>query len=53
MTTLVRQLRWDEIDEDYLRTLISNARNEDLFGYGLKLLPPQSGDLSSNFFACG
>lgn len=39
-THLFRQIRWGDLDPDYLRRLILMARHEDLTGLGLKSRPP-------------
>lgn len=47
MQTLVRQLRWEDLDSRNLQLLVLTARNEDLLGTGLALTPPHQGDISS------
>jgi nicotinate-nucleotide pyrophosphorylase (carboxylating) len=44
---LVRRLRWDELDRDWLRRLVLLAREEDLSGGGLRDKPARLGDPST------
>ncbi|OYV47305.1 MAG: hypothetical protein B7X06_03145, partial [Verrucomicrobia bacterium 21-51-4] len=41
------RIQWGDISEDYLHSLISCARLEDIEGYGLKKHPQHSEDVSS------
>ena len=45
---LVRRLRWDELDEKYLRSIIEIARNEDIAGAGLNARPAQCRDITTD-----
>ena len=42
-----RQLRWNDLDPDYLRQIIGLAKIEDLAGAGLNDPPGQLGDVTS------
>lgn len=44
---LIRRLRWDELDRDWLRNLVLLAREEDLNGGGLLDRPIRPGDPST------
>lgn len=44
---LIRRLRWDEIDPDYLRKLVAIARAEDMQALGLRQPPATTGDVST------
>ena len=44
---LVRRIAWDEIDAQYLRNLVSVARQEDLCGLGLAKRPAHLTDITT------
>jgi nicotinate-nucleotide pyrophosphorylase (carboxylating) len=48
---LIRRLRWDELDEGWLRAFAALARDEDLAGAGLATRPGVSGDPSAALLA--
>lgn len=50
---LVRRLRWDEIDQAWLRRLAEMAREEDLRGAGLAQPPKRGGDATSELVSAG
>jgi nicotinate-nucleotide pyrophosphorylase (carboxylating) len=45
---LHRQLKWSEIDQDYLQRLVAMARDEDMDGAGLRRPPLRKGDSTTN-----
>ena len=48
---LIRRLRWDELDEGWLRAFAALARDEDLAGAGLATRPGVPGDPSAALLA--
>ena len=44
---LIRRLRWEELDEKYLRMLVQTARAEDIEGAGLEVLPKKAADITT------
>ena len=48
---LIRRLRWDELDEGWLRAFAALARDEDLAGAGLATRPGVRGDPSAALLA--
>ncbi len=53
---LSTRLRWEELDQDYLRQLIGLAKIEDLAGAGLATRPERLGDVTTTLMpegACG
>ena len=50
---LRRQLRWSDLDTDYLRQVIGLAKIEDLAGAGLAKQPDQLGDVTTALMSAG
>ncbi|MEM8867258.1 MAG: carboxylating nicotinate-nucleotide diphosphorylase [Verrucomicrobiota bacterium] len=46
-STFRTQLKWDDLDQDYLSQLIGLAKIEDLAGAGLAVRPSQLGDVTT------
>lgn len=44
---LLRRLKWEELDEKYLRGLVETARAEDVEGAGLKAVPAVAADITT------
>ena len=44
---LVRRLKWDDLDENYLLYLVRTARAEDIEGAGLKEKPQKAIDITT------
>lgn len=49
--TLSQRIAWDDLDKNYIQTLISQALEEDLKGKGLKQVTHAPGDPSSEIFS--
>jgi nicotinate-nucleotide pyrophosphorylase (carboxylating) len=47
------RVRWDEIDQAYLRTLAETAKSEDMGGAGLKVRPERPRDVTSDLMPAG
>lgn len=45
--SLIKRLRWQDLDPAYLRQLVAIARDEDLAGLGLRPRPRKTGDRST------
>ena len=48
---LLHLLRWEDLDEEYIRQLITLAKEEDLEGAGLEAIPPSPGDVTTSAIA--
>ena len=50
---LARQLTWEDLDPEAIHSLIAMAKSEDLEGWGLRKVPHQTGDITSQLLPKG